>query len=163
VLIGLDGRRALDVFKEDIGELLARDLGRVAGYIHAALPLPGSDTGDYMVRNLVAIDPVHGWLAIGGSVSVGDRVVFVRRDPKTAETELKAMLANLKGRLTKVPRGGIYFSCIARGPNMFGEQGNEISLLRKELGNIPLIGFYCGGEISNARLYGYTGVLALFT
>jgi small ligand-binding sensory domain FIST len=106
---------------------------------------------------------VHGWLAIGGSVSVGDRVVFVRRDPKTAETELKAMLANLKGRLTKVPRGGIYFSCIARGPNMFGEQGNEISLLRKELGNIPLIGFYCGGEISNARLYGYTGVLALFT
>ena len=163
VLIGLDGRRALDVFKEDIGELLSRDLSRVAGYIHAALALPGSDTGDYMVRNLVGIDPVHGWLAIGDSVSVGDRVLFVRRDPKSAEADLRGMLANLKNRLTQPPRGGIYFSCVARGPRMFGETSNEISLLRKEIGNIPLIGCYCGGEISNARLYGYTGVLVIFT
>jgi hypothetical protein len=47
---------ALDVFKEDIGELLARDLSRVDGYIHAAFPINGSDMGGYVVRSLMAID-----------------------------------------------------------------------------------------------------------
>jgi len=163
VLVGLDGRPALDVFKEDIGELLARDLNRVTGYIHAAIPLPGSDTGDYMVRNLIAIDPEHGWLAIGEPISVGDRVMFVRRDPRTAEHDLKIMLANLKKRLEGSPRGGVYFSCVARGPGMFGAPGNEMALLQDGLGGIPVVGFYCGGEISNDRIYGYTGVLVLFT
>ncbi len=163
VLIGLDGRPALDVFKEDIGELLARDLNRVTGYIHAAIPLPGSDTGDYMVRNLIAIDPERGWLAIGDPLSVGDRVMFVRRDPRTAEHDLKVMLEKLKKRLGGPPRGGVYFSCVARGPAMFGAPGNEMALLQDGLGDIPVVGFYCGGEISNDRIYGYTGVLALFT
>jgi len=163
VLIGLDGRPALEVFKEDIGELLARDLNRVTGYIHAAIPLAGSDTGDYMVRNLIAIDPEHGWLAIGEPISVGDRVMFVRRDPRTAEHDLKLMLAKLNKRLNGPPRGGVYFSCVARGPGMFGQPGHEMSLLQDQLGDIPLVGFYCGGEISNSRIYGYTGVLALFT
>ncbi len=163
VLIGLDGRCALDVFKEDIGELLARDLNRVTGYIHAAIPLPGSDTGDYMVRNLIAIDPEHGWLAIGEPVSVGDRVMFVRRDPRTAEHDLKIKMVNLQKRLSGPPRGGVYFSCVARGPGMFGEPGREMAILQDQLGDIPLVGFYCGGEISNGRIYGYTGVLTLFT
>ena len=163
VLIGLDGRCALDVFKEDIGELLSRDLNRVTGYIHAAIPLPGSDTGDYMVRNLIAIDPEHGWLAIGEPISVGDRVMFVRRDPRTAEHDLRVMMVKLKKRLSGPPRGGVYFSCVARGPGMFGEPGHEMALLQDQLGDIPLVGFYCGGEISNGRIYGYTGVLALFT
>jgi small ligand-binding sensory domain FIST len=34
--------------------------------------------------------------------------------------------------------------------------------LRRELGEFPLAGMFCNGEISNDRLYGYTGVLALF-
>ncbi len=33
ILIGLDGRPALDVLREDIGEVLAKDLSRVGGYI----------------------------------------------------------------------------------------------------------------------------------
>ena len=163
VVIGLDGRRAVDVFKEDVGELLAQDLKRVAGVIHVAFPLPGSDTGDYLVRNLIGIDPVHGWLAIGDQVTPGDRVMFVRRDSNSAREELAAMLANLKNRLTDPPRGGLYFSCVGRGPNMFDKPGEETALIREALGDFPLIGFSCGGEISNGRLYGYTGVLALFT
>ncbi|MGF1640406.1 MAG: FIST N-terminal domain-containing protein [Rhodospirillales bacterium] len=163
VVIGLDGRRAVDVFKEDIGDVLARDLARVAGTIHVAFPLPGSDTGDYLVRNLIGIDPVHGWLAIGDGVTPGDRVMFVRRDVSSARIELTAMLARLKRRLGAPPRGGIYFSCVARGANMFGRPGREVALIRDQLGELPLVGLACGGEISNGRLYGYTGVLALFT
>jgi small ligand-binding sensory domain FIST len=37
-----------------------------------------------------------------------------------------------------------------------------MSLIRSALGDVPLIGFFCNGEISHNRLYGYTGVLTLF-
>jgi small ligand-binding sensory domain FIST len=45
---------------------------------------------------------------------------------------------------------------------MFGEEGRELSLIRDSLGEFPLVGFFGNGEISNNRLYSYTGVLALF-
>jgi small ligand-binding sensory domain FIST len=35
-------------------------------------------------------------------------------------------------------------------------------MLREELGDLPLAGLYCNGEIAANRLYGYTGVLTLF-
>jgi small ligand-binding sensory domain FIST len=162
VIMTLDGRRALDIFKEDIGELLARDLNRAAGYIHAAFPIEGSDTGDYLVRNVVGIDPARGWVAVGGEVRAGDRVMFVRRDPKSAAADLTRMADSLKRRLPGPPKGGVYVSCVARGAHMFGREGREMDLIRERLGDFPLVGFYAGGEISNCRLYGYTGVLALF-
>lgn len=162
VIMALDGKRALDVLKADMGELLARDLARAAGYIHAAFPVAGSDTGDYLVRNLIGIDPARGWLAVGAEIGEGDRVMFVRRDPKSAIEDLTRMVGNLKSRLPGPPRGGVYFSCVARGPNMFGKEGEEMALIKKLLGDVPLVGFYGNGEISNNRLYGYTGVLALF-
>ena len=163
VIVGIDGQRALDVFKQDIGDVLSQDLNRIAGYIHAAFPIEGSDTGDYLVRNLVGIDPAQGWLAVGGAIEPGERILFVRRDPKSAEVDLYSMLNKLKDRLPGPPIGGVYYSCVARGPNMFGAEGWEVSIIHDVLGEFPLIGFYANGEISNNRLYGYTGVIALFT
>ena len=46
VVAELDGRPALDVFREAVGELLARDLRRAAAYVLVGLPVRGSDTGD---------------------------------------------------------------------------------------------------------------------
>ena len=60
IIIQLDGRPALDVFKEEIGEKLASELRRVGGLIFAALPVTGSDTGDYLVRNIVGFDVEPG-------------------------------------------------------------------------------------------------------
>lgn len=162
VIMGLDGLNALNVFKNDIGELLSRDLSRVDGYIHAAFPIEGSDTGDYTVRNLIAIDKEHGWLGIGGAVNNGDRVLFVRRDPKSAEQDLTRMVEGLVNRLPAPPRAALYFSCVARGPNLFGKEGREAEIIQKIIGDIPMVGFFGNGEISNNRLYGYTGVLTLF-
>ncbi len=161
VLFELDGHPALEVFKQDIGEVLARKLERVAGYIHAAFPVAGSDTGDYLVRNLMGIDAARGWLAVGEQVAVGDRVLFVRRDRQAAEQDLVRMLQKLKRGCPR-PRGGLYFSCLARGPNLFGAESAELQIIRRELGDVPLVGMFCNGEISNNRLYGYTGVLTLF-
>ena len=162
VVFEIDGRPALDVLKGDLGEILARRLERIGGYIHAALPVAGSDTGDYLVRNLVGIDPDRGWIAIGELVAVGDSLLFVRRDRKAAEQDLARMADQLKRRAGGTPKAGIYFSCLARGPNLFGPDSAELAILRRELGAFPLVGMFCNGEISNDRLYGYTGVLLLF-
>lgn len=162
VLFEIDGRPALDVFKQDIGEVLARQLEKVAGYIHAAFPVTGDDTGDYLVRNLIGIDPERGWLAVGERVAPGDRILFVRRDRAAAEEDLVRMIRRLKRGTAAPPKAGLYFSCVARGPNMFGPDSAELAILRRELGDFPLVGMFCNGEISKNRLYGYTGVLTLF-
>lgn len=162
VIAEIDGRPALDVFKEDIGEMLAHDLNRVAGYIHVAFPVAGSDTNDYLVRSLVAIDRDRGWLGVGSDVSAGDRVMFVRRDPASAKADLERMLSDTKRRLPGPARGALYVSCVARGPHMFGGDDTEAEIVKSALGDIPVIGFYAAGEISNDRLYGFTGVLMVF-
>jgi len=162
IVTELDGRLALDVFNEDIGDLLARDLQRVVGYIHAAVPVAGSDTGDYMVRNLIGIDTSQGWLAIGAALTEGDQVMFVRRDGASAVEDMTRMLDSLKARAGPGIRGGVYHSCVARGPNQFGPGSKELAMIREALGDVPVIGFFGNGEISNGRLYTYTGVLSLF-
>jgi small ligand-binding sensory domain FIST len=162
VIMALDGRPALDVFREDIGELLSRDMRRVAGLIFAGLPVVGSDTGDYLVRNLVALDIEHKWLAVAHEVAIGDRVLFCRRDAPSAIADLKRMLAGLKHRAAGPPKAGLYYSCVGRGPNLFGDNSAELGLVREALGDFPLVGFFGNGEISNDRLYGYTAVLTLF-
>ncbi|MEO8166130.1 MAG: histidine kinase, partial [Betaproteobacteria bacterium] len=50
---------------------------------------------------------------------------------------------------------------VGRGPNLFGGTG-EVDMIAEALGDFPLAGFFCNGEISHNRLYGYTGVLTLF-
>lgn len=162
VIAEIDGRSALEVFCEDIGEMLARDLQRAAGYVHVAFPVSGADTADYMVRNLVAIDREHGWLGVGTEVAPGDHVIFVRRDPASAQADLARMLADVKKRMPGPARGALYVSCVARGPNMFGSETDEAETVQAALGDVPMIGFYAGGEICNDRLYGYTGVLLVF-
>jgi len=163
ILVTLDGRPALDVFKEDIGEILARDMSRVGGYIFAGLPILGTDTGDYLVRNLIGVDMDQKLLAIGDLVEQGQQLMFCRRDADTAREDLSRMLSRMRSRLSGPPRGGVYVSCLGRGINLFGDESEELKQIRDELGDFPLVGFYANGEISQDRLYGYTGVLTLFT
>jgi small ligand-binding sensory domain FIST len=162
VIITLDGRSALEVFKEDIGETLARDLNRIGGHVFAGLPITGSDTGDYLVRNLVGIDPANGLIAIGEMLQPGQHIMFCRRDSKTANEDMTRMLESIRKGMYSRPHGGIYYSCIGRGASLFGPNSEELKMIREALGDFPLVGFFCNGEISHNRLYGYTGVLTLF-
>ncbi len=161
-IASIDGRPALEVFKEDIGELLAHNLRRVGGYIFAAFPIADSDTGDYLVRNLTGIDPGQGRISVAEPVEAGRRIQFCRRDHDAALTDLKRMVRDVKARAGAAPKAALYFSCIARGPSLFGDESEELRLIEAELGAIPLSGFFGNGEIFNNRLYTYTGVLALF-
>ena len=161
IVMEIDDRPALEVFKEDIGELLSRDLRKVAGRIFAGIPVRGSDTGDYLVRNLVGLDLERGWLAVGEKVEPRRPILFCRRDRAAAEADLAAMAKRVRARVGQV-RGGVYVSCLARGPNTFESAEAEVAILQQALGDVPLVGFYANGEISHDRIYGYTGVLALF-
>ena len=162
IAISLDGRPALEVLKEEIGEVLARDLRRLAGAVFAALPVEGSDRADYVVRNLVGFDVQAGVVAIADELRQGQRLMFCRRDPEAAREDMGRMLSDLKRRAKGAPRGALYCSCVARGPNMFGPDSGELDAIRSALGEVPLAGFFGNGEFCHNRLYTYTGVLALF-
>ena len=162
IILSIDGKPALDVMREDLGERFARDLNRLGGQVFVGLPIRGSDTGDYMVRNLLGIDPQSRLIAIGELVQPGQQVMFCRRDLDAAAEDMGRMLESIKKGLFGKPKGGVYYSCVARGPNLFGRRSEETNLIREALGDFPLVGFFCNGEISHNRLYGYTGVLTLF-
>ena len=142
VLLELDGRPALDVFKEDIGEVLARDLKRVAGYIFAALPVAESEDGDYLVRNLIGIDTGRRLLAIGDLAPEGGQLMFCRRDGNTARLDLQRMLGDLQGRCEAPARGGLYVSCLGRGRYQFGPDSQELRLIQEALGRRAFAGFF---------------------
>lgn len=162
ILMQLDGKPALEALKSAAGDAVAEDLHRAAGLIHLALPVSGSDRSDYLVRTLLGIDPERGWLAVGSRLSVGDQVMFVRRDNDSARKDMLRMLADIAGRVAgKTILGGIYISCVARGAAMFGSDEAEIDMIVDALGPFPLIGVISQGEFCHDRLYGYTGVLAL--
>ena len=59
--------------------------------------------------------------------------------------------------------GAIYVSCAGRGGPHFGGPSAEMQIIRHALGDVPLAGFFAGGEIARHHLYGYTGVLTVFT
>lgn len=162
IIIELDDRPALDVFNEDVGEVIARDPQRAAGHIFVGLPIPGTDTGDYVVRNLVGIDPSSKLVAISDIPDKGSEIMFCRRDGNTALNDMQRMLADIRQRLPGTPKGALYYSCTARGRYQFGENSEELKLIHDELGDIPLVGFFANGEIFHNRLYGYTGVLTVF-
>jgi small ligand-binding sensory domain FIST len=86
---------------------------------------------------------------------------FCQRNREAAAKDLTAMVRRVYAR-THTPRGALYVSCCARGPSMFESANEEVELVQSVLGGIPMIRFYANGEIAGDRIYGSTGVLALF-
>ncbi len=104
----------------------------------------------------------QGCAPIGDVPKPGAQIMFCRRDEPSATEDMSRMLDSIKSGLFGRPRGGLYYSCVGRGPNLFSEESGEANMIREALGEFPLVGFFCNGEISHNRLYGYTGILTLF-
>ncbi len=162
VIARLDGRPALDAMLEAVGIAEARDLRRMGHMLCVGLAVAGSDTGDYLVRNLVGVDPQTRQIAIGDQAEAGTELFFCLRGGEAAVRDLRRMLDELAGSGAAPARGALYYACLGRGEHMFGRRGAELEMLREVLGDLPVTGFFCNGEISHNRLYGYTGVLTLF-
>ncbi len=161
IILEIDHQLALDVLQQDIGEL-ARDLQQVDGHIFIGLPVAGADTGDYLVRS-PEINLERKSIAIGEWVQPGQPLLFCHRDRACAQDDMIKMLRDLKHDLKQAPKGGVYYSCLGRGENLFGPDSAELKAIKQILGDFPLVGFFANGEISHSRLYGYAGVLTLFT
>ncbi len=142
-----------------------------SGNMHIGFPVPGSDQKDFLMRNILGIDSEEGVLAVSETPEEGKRIHFIHRDDETVRADLSHALVQLRERVQKEqggfnPKGAIYISCVARAATSFKEDtdepGGEMALIKEIIGDIPLAGFYGGGEISGGRIYGYTGVLILF-
>ena len=163
----LDNKPALEVLMQDMKISDYQELEQKAGEVFIGLCISGSDKSDYTVRNLVGVDLKHNIFAINDYLAEGNEIVFCRRNKQTAVDDMQHMLDNIAGRLKQQPgqkpRGGLYVSCLGRGREQFGNDSEEIKMIQKTLGDFPLTGFFANGEIHHDKLYGYTGVLTLFT
>ena len=160
----LDGRPALEVYREAALGPLAADLGRAAAFLFVAIPAaPEShlSPGGYRVRNVMGFDVEANAFAISEQVRVGSRIALVMRDPEAARDDLKAMLAGIGG----APAMGLYFNCCSRGAGFFGISGLEAAYLEQAFGSAPVGGMFGSCEIGpigeSTELLTYTGVLAL--
>jgi small ligand-binding sensory domain FIST len=77
-------------------------------------------------------------------------------------TALAASEAEAAAHPARGIAGAIYVSCSGRGGPHFGSPSAELQIVRRALGDVPLVGFFAGGEIARHHLYGYTGVLTVF-
>lgn len=80
-----------------------------------------------------------------------------------AATALHASEAESAPHPARGIAGAIYVSCTGRGGPHFGGPSAELQIIRRALGDVPLVGFFAAGEIARDHLYAYTGVLTVFT
>ncbi len=162
VIITLDDKPAFEVLTREAKVDGAGDPSRTLANVQVALMVGRPESGDYVVRHLVGVDAARGLVAITDEVDETTRVMFVRRDAENAAADLERMLDDIAGRLSGPPVAGLYFSCLARGPQLFADSAYEPHAIAKRFGDIPIVGFFGNGEISSDRIYAYTGVLVLF-
>jgi small ligand-binding sensory domain FIST len=124
--------------------------------------------GDFLIRNLIGIDPHRGALAVGENLQEGMRVRLHLRDAETSAEDLHAMLTGYEKALPKTQAlsGALLFSCLGRGENLYGLPNFDTGVFREHLGEVPVGGFFCNGEIGPVGgatfLHGYTSSFGLF-
>ncbi len=170
VIRGLDGRPPLAVLEALHERLDPRDrqLARHSLFLGIVMKEDRVEyhQGDFLIRNLVGIDPSSGALAIGALVESGAVVQFHLRDAATSAEDLTALLRRHRHAATTPAQGALLFSCLGRGQFLYGHPDHESAAFRQELGDVPLGGFFCNGEIGPVHgttfLHGYTSAFALF-
>ena len=122
--------------------------------------------GDFLIRNLLGIDQSSGALAIGALVDPNAVVQFHLRDADTSSQDLEALLKRHREAEGASPPGALLFSCLGRGQFLYGRADHDTDLFRRYMGDVPLGGFFCNGEIGPVHgstfLHGYTSAFALF-
>jgi len=123
--------------------------------------------GDFLIRNLVGIDPKAGAVAVGDRVRSGQRIQFHLRDDDTSTADLLAMLEQYRAANSEQAAGALMFSCLGRGEDLYDRPHHDSSLFQKVMGDIPVSGFFCAGEIGPiggaTYLHGYTAVFGIIT
>ncbi len=141
---------------------------------------------DVTVRHIIGLDPNRRGVAVADLVEEGSQLAFCQRNMQAARADLVRICAEIREELEPMEMGlaaataraqpgpdlpsepvqgiagAIYISCSGRGGPHFGGPSAELQIVRRALGDVPLVGFFAGGEIARHHLYGYTGVLTVF-
>ncbi|ABS68148.1 domain of unknown function DUF1745 [Xanthobacter versatilis] len=175
-LVTLDKARALDCVLEDLGlsldipdpELRNELAQTLAGLIAADEDVsakPGQFGTNTEVRHLLGVGRQSGVLVVAEQIAAGMKLAFCKRNAEAAKHDLLRIVGEVRAQAEAAGgiRGALYISCSGRGGPHFGHRNAEFQMVSEALGPVPLIGFFAGGEIARHHLYGYTGVLTVFT
>lgn len=175
-LLALDDTPALSCVMEDLGlpnDVSDTELRHELGHVLVGLVTPGEDVAarqgrfgaNTEVRHLLGVGRPSGVLAVAEELQPGLRLAFCERNAQAARHDLLRLVAEVKAQAEAAGgiRGALYVSCSGRGGPHFGQPNAEFQMVREALGPVPLAGFFAGGEIARHHLYGYTGVLTVFT
>jgi small ligand-binding sensory domain FIST len=171
MIVELGGRPPLTRLREMAAELPGRDQELLAQGVLLGVVIdeyraePGQ--GDFLVRGVIGADPDSGVIAVGDDIQVGQTVQFHVRDAASADEDLRRALergsATLGGHR---PAGALLFTCNGRGSRMFSEPDHDAGLIATMLGDVPLAGFFCAGELGPVGgqnfLHTFTASIALF-
>lgn len=124
--------------------------------------------GDFLMRNLLGVDPDSGALAVGTVLHENMVVQFHLRDARTSAEDLGELLAGFRrSRQSGQTEGALLFSCLGRGSRLYGHVDHDTDAFREHLGSVPLGGFFCNGEIGPVQgstfVHGYTSSFGLFS
>ena len=153
----------------------------------AAVRQTGHFGNDVIVRHIIGLDPAQRGIAVAERLEPGMQLVFCQRNAQAAKADLIRVCAEIREELEpeELPveaamalaaseaesaphpargiAGAIYVSCSGRGGPHFGGPSAELQIIRRALGDVPLVGFFAAGEIARNHLYAYAGVLTVFT
>jgi small ligand-binding sensory domain FIST len=168
----LDRRPPLSILRVLYETLSARDQGLFRHALFCGIETKDDRVmhraGELLVRNIVGVDPKSGAVAIGATPHAWQVVQFLLRDAETAREDLERHLTRYRTAHPggEAPEGALLFSCLGRGSGLFGRSDHDTDLFRAHLGDVPLGGFFCNGEIgpvgAETYLHGYTSAFGLF-
>lgn len=167
----IGNRPAYEVLAETYARLSAREQKQAQGNLFVGLVvneyLDEFHRGDFLIRNLLSVDPDAGTVAIGAYPRPGQTIQFQCRAASTGSEDIISLLRRAKQRfLGRQIYGGVLCSCNGRGQHLFGKPDHDASHVQDELGPFGLTGFFCNGELGPVGaknfLHGYTASLALF-
>jgi len=172
VIYELDGGPALLALKELFAGLNEHDR-RLAGtslFLGVVMDEFKEEprAGDFLIRNLIGIDPEREAVAVGEYIQEGMRLRFHLRDGDASADDLHAVLTGYENTLARENdvSGALLFSCLGRGEYLYKEPNFDTGAFKEHLGTVPVGGFFCNGEIGpvggRTFLHGYTSSFGLF-
>lgn len=123
--------------------------------------------GDFLIRSILGVEPSAGAIAIADYVRPGQRLQFHLRDAQASAEDLEFLLKRYQNERATASSaiGALLFSCLGRGEGLYGKPNFDSQLFRRYFNDIPLAGFFCGGEIGpvggSTLLHNYTSVFGI--
>lgn len=147
VLYELDGKPALDLYKQYLGEH-AEGLPATGLLFPLTVRTPNSDTT--LVRTILGVDEKENSLTFAGNVPTGNYARFMRANfSRVVAGAEDAASKSLENRTNNPAQLAILVSCVGRKMILKQRTEEEVEAVREKLGpNTPITGFYSYGEIS---------------